>query len=398
MTSPTTPPSGGWRFLKSNAATLAAVGGYVIALGVALTGFGVVNAERAASTMVRYGNAVAEDLAHHAVDPLLRRDRIQLGLLTNRIAARPEVHRIAIHTVDERLFVVAGSTASGPAPTYIRPITVQDTVAGDVRVMLNADVFSLPITRVLAESWQFALAGLALTVFLFHFGSHLGVRARASPRSPGEAAPAVSSPTFVVVAELSAPPASGSAMRDALMARGMSVARRVANLYAGHVVELEGSGIVLLFPVSRSSDRCFEVVCAALLVCRLLTADHAPRGTAVDGEPGTTDEDKPSGFRYGIDLAETGVPVDAHTVRASAVSGILLLASFAGDGELVLGQAAYDALGRPERVELEDLNNPATEALSPSVVKPRGRIRGIAGEYEALLSRQTEVIAKASAP
>lgn len=109
------------RFPKANAATLAGVGGYTIALGVAFASIGILNAERSASAMSHYGNTVAEDLAHHAIDPLLRRDRIQLGLLTNRLAARPEVHRIEVRTVDERLFVVAGRATPATAPSYNRP-------------------------------------------------------------------------------------------------------------------------------------------------------------------------------------------------------------------------------------------------------------------------------------
>ena len=383
------------RFVKSHAATLAAVGGYLIALAVAFGSIALLNADRSTSAMTRYGNAVAEDLAHHAVDPLLRRDRIQLGLLTNRLAARPEVRYIAIHTVDERLFVAAGRPASDSAPTYVRPVTVEDTVAGDVSVMLDADSFTLPITRVLAESWQFALAGLALTVALFHFGTHL--RSGASVHKAGNARPAAQTEMFVVVAELPVLSESETALRESLLARASTVARRVANLYAGHAADLPGEGVVLVFPVSRSKDRCFEVVCAALLLRRLCAPGQALEGTTIDAQnPGTGGNGAPS-FRYGVDVADTGIAVQDHTVKASAVSGVLLLASLGREGDLVLGEAAYRELDRPDRVWLEDLENPTAEALSPDVAKPRGKVRGIADEYEALLSRQAEVIVKASA-
>lgn len=340
---------------------------------------------------------MAEDLAHHAVDPLLRRDRIQLGLLTNRVAARPEVHRIEIRTVDERLFVVAGTATTATSTTYTQPIAVEDTVAGDVTVTLNARTFALPVTEVLYESWQFALAGLALTVFVFHFASRLG-----SPRSRtrGRGAPPDALPrAFVVAANLPLRAVSWSAERERLLARGLAIGRRIANLYAGHVAALPGSGIVLVFPVSGPGDRCFEVVCAALLTRRLLSAngtiavetdENAESARDIDGN--ATDA-----FRYGVDLAQTGVAIQGDTVKASAVSDVLLLASLAGAGELVLGQAAFETLDRPERVEIEQLRNPATEALSTGVAMPCGKVRGVTGEYDALLARQAEVIAMAAA-
>ncbi|MDE0661740.1 MAG: hypothetical protein OXI79_19060 [Gammaproteobacteria bacterium] len=396
-TNPHTRPKLLRRFLKANAATLAGSGGYVIALGVAFASIGVSNTERGASAMARYGNTVAEDLAHHAVEPLLRRDRIQLGLLTNRLVARPEVRSIAIGTVDERLFVVAGRPASAAAATYVRPIMVEDTVAGDVTVTLNTESFMQPLVHILRDSWQYVLAGLAFTVFVFHFATHLG-----SPRSPAPAprgGPRESPPkAFVVAANLPLRSVSQAVERERLLAYGMAVAARVANLYAGHAAALPGSGIVLVFPVSGSSDRCFEVVCAALLTQRLLSANASPVEPDPDNAPDVVDSDAADPFRYGFDYAEAGIAIHGDSVKASAVANVTLLASLAGAGELVLGQAAFETLDRPERVEIEQLENPAAEALSSEAAMPRGKIRGIASEYDTLLTRQTEVIANASAP
>ena len=148
------PPKAVRSVLKANAVTLGAVVGYLIAVGIAFLSVGVLDAERSASAMSRYGSTVAEDLAYHAVEPLLRRDRIQLGLLTNRVAARPEVLQIAIRTADERLFVVAGRAAPETAPTYSRPVTVEDTVAGDVTVALNPESFPPPLANILKQSWH----------------------------------------------------------------------------------------------------------------------------------------------------------------------------------------------------------------------------------------------------
>ena len=390
---PQPPPTLVRRFFKANAATLGGVVGYAIAVGVAFASIGVLNTERGTTAMARYGSAVADELAHHAVEPLLRRDRIQLGLLTNRLTARPEVRRIVIGTVDERLFVVAGRATTSTAPTYVRPITVEDTVAGDVTVTLNPDIFVLPLAELLDESWQFVLAGLAVTVFVLHFATRPGSRRRSAPRGTfAEGLPR----TFVVAACLPPPSVSWSAAQERLLASGMAIGRRVANLYAGHVAALSGSGIVLVFPVSGTSDRCFEVVCAALLTRRLLSASPTPPvETGGDADP-AVDQDATNRFRYGVDLLDSGVPIHGNSVQASAVSNVVMLAALAAAGELVLGEAAFENLDRPERVELEQLDAPPPETPSSQAVIPRGKIRGITREYDALLARQAEVIAKAS--
>lgn len=383
------------RFLKANAATLGAVGGYVIAVGVAFVSVGVQNAERSASTMSRYGITVAEDLAYHAVDPLLRRDRIELGLLTNRLASRPEIRLITIRTADERLFVVAGRTTTEAAPNYSRPVTVEDTVAGDVTVTLNPEGFALSITDTLHRSWQFVLAGLAATIFLFHFGTRLR-STNTTARGSSEVSRTVPAQAFVVVANLPLRSASRPAERERRLARGFALGQRIANLYAGHAATLPGSGVVLVFPVAGSGDRCFEVVCAALLMRRLLSE----RGTPATDDDGAVPDDVPDdasgAFRYGVDFCETGDAIHGDTVKTSAVSNVLLLASLAGADELVLGEAAYETLDRPDRVDVEQLRNPATEALSPDVAMPRGKVRRVARDYDALITRQAEVIAIAS--
>ena len=386
-------------FLKANAATLGAVCGYVIAVAITFVSVGALDAERSAEAMSRYGITVAEDLAYHAVDPLLRRDRIQLGLLTNRVAARPEVRQIAIRTANERLFVVAGRAATETAPTYTRPVTVEDTVAGDVTVTLDPESFPPPLAVILSRSWQFVLAGLAGTVFLFHFGTRLG-SSRPTPSSSTGVSRDVP-PAFLVVANLSLRSTSRSAEREELLAHGMAIGGRIANLYAGHAAALPGSGIVLVFPVSGSGDRCFEVVCAALLLRRLLSGKADKETPAIDaaGDGAASVEspdDAPSAFRYGVDFSETGATVHGDTVKPSGVSSVLLLASLAGAGELVLGQAAFETLDRPDRVELEELRNPASDALSSDVAKPRGKVRRVTRDYDALIARQAEVIGIAS--
>ena len=390
------------RFATSNALTLAAVAGYLLAFTVAVLAFRVVDGERGTEAMDHFGTAMAEDLAHLAVDPLLRRDRIQLGLLTNRLAARPEVHRIAVYSVDERLFVVAGNLPLAKAPVYMRPVTDTDTIAGDVRVTLDPESFRLSSAELVAGLWQFAVAGLALTLFGFHFGKRAAHRSASSPEArnaPKDDQKTQS--TFVVVANLLPQAVPVAADRERLLEQGLAIARRVADIYAGQAARLRQGGILLLLPVVRSNDRGFEALCAALLMRRLLdgvgpsATRRAPSPTGPGESPG---ENGAQVFRYGFDLAAIRPRVGNEAVVASGFSEALLLSSLGSRGDVVIGQAAYDALERPERVHLEALDNPATEALASGTAPPRGIVRGIGEDYEALLARQSEAVAKATGP
>ncbi|MYA17460.1 MAG: hypothetical protein F4089_05600 [Gammaproteobacteria bacterium] len=189
----------------------------------------------------------------------------------------------------------------------------------------------------------------------------------------------------MVVADLPRQVESDASARESLLEGGLAVGRKVANLYAGHAAALSGAGVVLVFPSSGFNDRCFEAICAAWLVRSLLAS-----------AAGNADE-ATHAFRYGVDYSARRIPMDDGTIKPSAVSDVLLLASLASAGDLVIGQTAYEALDRPHRVDLVELENPATEALSSAVALPRGKVRGIADEYDALLTRQSEVLAKGTA-
>jgi len=373
------------RFPRGNA--LAAAVGYVVGFAVLIGAWYAANEQHRASTMERYGNALAEELAQLALEPLLAQDRIRLGRLAERRAQRPEVRRIAVYTVDDRLFVVAGEAATGNTLTYIRPIAVEDTVAGDVHVSLNRASFGLSAAQLLTLAWPFVLAGLVLTAGVFHYLARPRRPAMVQATGDGDD----SEQAYLLVASLY--PDSNVAGRKDLLRRGTAVAQRVANLYAATVVELPDSGTVLEFQATSSPDRGFEVVCAALLVRRLLERI---------GDPGSPEDGGSAGrlFRYGLELVrETGDGASAQTQEVPQTgrfhtASVLLLSSLAPNGELVIGRHAYDAVERPERLELEALDNPATRALSSTVTIPSGVVRGVGDDYDALLEKQADVIAQ----
>ncbi len=374
---------------RESSIVLAAGLGYVAAVAATLVAWHFVDARRSAAAMAEFGEATAEELAQAAVEPLLREDRIRLGLLANRLAARAEVQGIAIYTVDDEPFVVVGNLPPA-AVVYVAQAAIQGTVAGYVRVALEAERFSLPVVRLLADIWYFHGAGLLLTLGVAFAARLRSARpkqhteqADADPRS---APRAEAGSAYVLVANLFRRVADAD--RGAALEAGLAVAQRVANLYAGHAAALPGAGFLLALPARTSADRGFEVVCAALLVRELCG------GTGVAADDAA--EPPPCAFRYSLDLVEEALPLAAPE-RAPAVRPVAVLASLAADGQLVLGEAAYATVERPERLRMAPFENPALGALSTAVAQPRGIVEGTTEEHAALLARQAELIGAPSA-
>ncbi len=384
--------------LRTSAIAAAAAIGYVVASAVVLATWHVVNDQWSDAAIDRYGKALAEDLAHLALEPLLNQDRIRLGVLAERRARRPEVRRIAVYTVDNRLFLVAGEAHSADVPTFIRPIAVQDTVAGDVQVALNADRFGLPVNRLLERGWLVIVGGFVLVVVVAAYVSHAS-RQRQRALTEAKDGPEPLVPTYMLVANLAVVKGTSASQRGRTLRRGLAVAERIANLYAGQAEQASDSGVLLRFRPTASAERGFEVVCAALLLQRLLNGPEGSKGGSPSASSGDGDPSS-APFRYGLDLSGTGTATDAATAgptaRVSPFANVLLLASLAPPGELAIGETAYDAIDRPGRVAIDALDNPATQALSVGLAVPRGIIRGISDEYEALLDRQAAVIGNGS--
>lgn len=378
-----------WRFAVPLAATL----GYACAVFVAALAYSALEAERAAREQARFGNALAEQLAARAEEPLLRQDRVGLGVAANQAAARAEVRQVAIHTMDGRPFVVAGEPPGPDATAFVQSVVVADEATAEVRVALNADAFARPFAHTLAIAWPFLAAGLAITLLAAFGGPRVFARWRgvtAAPPAPETAAPPAPAPpaptpgaTFVV-ANLFADAPSTSDAPDALAAAA-NLADHIARMYDADVAPLPSTGHALLFRDDAGADRPFNAVCAALLLRRSL--EHWQMATA----PPSASEHL---FRYAVEHFATPVPAAAELPKSEAASDVLLLSSFAHNGEIVIGQAAVDALAGTERVHVDPLENPAAAALATSAT-PGGILRGVAPDYQPLLDAQAREIAAA---
>ncbi|MCY3813729.1 MAG: hypothetical protein OXH15_18195 [Gammaproteobacteria bacterium] len=368
--------------------------GYVVALAATLTAWHFLAAEQNARAMGRFGSQMADDLAYLAVEPMMRPDRIRLGLLAKRMAERPEVRSIEMYSVDGTELVVEGNPRPD-GPTYLSQVAIQDTVAGHVRVMLHEDRFRPQTAALLARSWWLFAAGFVVVAGAAYGYGRLSTRTRRTATIAGPDTESDTSPSrfFVLVATMFPHSDVDDDGRADVLSRSMTLAERVANLYAAEAVPWRNTGLALLFPASTSDDRAFEVVCAALLVQRLLGAP--PRDEPADAAHPSPDTPS-SPFRLGLDLV-TGDWVDDQSavVDTASAEGVAVLASLAPNGALVLGRAAFAAVGDAERIRLQAFENPAFQTLS-DVAVPEGIVLGTDSSHDALIAQQADLVVEAS--
>lgn len=368
--------------------------GYLVAATMTLATWHFLGHQHNVRAMERFGSQLADDLAYFAVEPMMRSDRIRLGLLAKRMADRPEVRSIEMYNVDGTELVIEGSPRPDGA-AYLSQVAIQNTVAGHVRVMLRADQFQPATSAFLRQSWALLLAGFVVVAGVGYGYGRLSTRER---RAAMAAEPRHDDPEpsrFYVLVATVFPHSDADADASAeLLQRSMAIAERVANLYAAEAVPWRDTGLAVLFPASSSDDRAFEVVCAALLIQRLLGAPQH-KDEPGDAAP-PTPEPLPRQFRLGLDLV-TGDWVDDQSavVDAASAEAVAVLGSLAPDGALVLGRAAYGAVGNAERIRLQPFANAAFETLSGTAV-PEGIVVGTDTSHDELIAQQAEMVTAAS--
>lgn len=363
---------------------LAAVAGFVLGCCATLLAWGRAEAQRQTAAVQAFGSAMAADMAHLAVEPLMRQDRIGLSLLASRIAERPQVRGIAVDTVDGRPFAVVGEPAGQDLPTFAAAVAVEDSVVGNVRVTLNPAPFALSLRNLLLASWWYWPIGLAVA----SGGGLLAARrwrgdARASANTPlrheaaasgaavagqSTAAAAADSGALVLAANLFSRAGLAPAERDEALRRCLAAARAVARQHGGDAERLDRVGVAVTFPTT-GPDAAYAALRGALVLrAAMARSAAAPR------------------FRYGLDWL-------ASTV-AEPASAVALLAALAADGELLLGASAFASLEQPSRLRLTPIDDPALRPLSP-VARPSHLVQGMAAGEEAELAAQTAAVVAA---
>lgn len=364
----------------------AAVGGYLLGCAVALAGWHYAQAARAAADAAAFGRTTAQDVALLAVEPLMRQDRVALGLAASRVAERPQVRGITVHTVDGEAFAVVGEAVPPGSPAFAAPIAVQDSVVGRVTVTLNQGAFGLSFAGLLRSAWWWLAAGLLLAAA----GGQLADRRRSRPPAAEtqgeEAAQAVTpSPTvvesvegaepaedggpFLLVANLFARAGQPPEDREEALRRCFAVAEAVAGQTGAEAEALEDVGVAMRFP-GEAQDAAYAAVRGALLLRAAMDEANLPP------------------FRYALrQVAATS---------AAPTESVTIMASVAADGQLVLGATAAGRLEQLERLLLEPVASPAAAVLPP-LARPSHLAVGLDAEGEAELAEQATAIAAALA-
>ena len=357
---------------------IACVAGYALGCVAALLTWAQVEAMRAASDIEAFGAATAQEIAEWAVAPLMRQDRVALGLLTSRVAERPQVRGITVETVDRKSFVVVGDAVRRGMPTFNAPITVQDSVVGNVQVALNRDAFELSLLRLLQLSWWCWPLGLLLAAG----GGYLLDRRIALADRPQKATPAAEAADatteaqtdaalaedgpLVLVANLFSRTDLSAADEDQAMQHCLALAEAVTERHGGTAAPLADIGVAVTFAASQP-----DAADSALQAALLLQAAMAQQDSAVK-------------FRYALQRMPQSDPAPADSLAA--------MASLAADGELILGVAAVAGLEQPERVRLTAVDNPAAKMLAPDV-RPSHMAHPAAEDEGALAEQAAELVA-----
>lgn len=113
--------------------------------------------------MDEFGAGIALLAAQQALPHMLQQRRTELEALARRITALDEVAGCGFYTVDERALAVAGREWRTPsAPHYSRRVTVDETVAGRVRIVVEPAAFATGTLTLLAALWPlWLIAGAA---------------------------------------------------------------------------------------------------------------------------------------------------------------------------------------------------------------------------------------------
>jgi len=325
----------------------------------------------------RFGGATARALGELALEPLLKQDRLHLGVIGNRLVEMDEITAVATYTVDHQLLTLTGSMTG---PQYAESISIDDTVIGHVRIALDPDAFDGGITaaknRKLAATVSAAIAIVAalLTAVagslvrewrggrLAFDTPGLGRRLRERTRPASTSAPALDPNTappevdeeppivlhYLLAVNLYNQLSLQGVEREFELSLCTELAEAVALEYQGQVVSLPGLGALVDFDHTEDAERVFDVVQAGYVLARLLR-DEAPFGI----------------YRLGLHLVSRSGD-EPLPLNHPAVTDVALLSALAPDTTLALSETLCAALEADDRLLTRPMSNVLLEELTTS--------------------------------
>lgn len=330
--------------------------------------------------MDRFGNAAVEALAELAVEPLMQRDRMHLGVIGNRLAELDEIEGVASYGADNRILATTGSLEGR---RYTQPVTLDDSIVGYVHLALHPEAFATSTgTRTAALLIVMLLMPLAVAG---GWGLAGAIRAgRLDPARPWrrpdpvpatppeeESAPETAADVrhYLLAINLYNQLTLQVDQRDFELSLCLELAEAVAAIYQGQVVNLPGVGVLVDFDHIDDGDRPFQVLCAAFVLLRLLH-DEAPFGQ----------------YRLGLNLTE--LPADeALAADHEAVADAGLLSALARDASIAVSATVVAVLDNTARLRTRPLVNPLLEELATSSADCR-LVTDLEAPYHTLVVQQ----------
>lgn len=359
---------------------VASIVGFLVASGVTLLLIDYVLERRAVARMDHFGDALGTMAVELAADPMLRPNPVAFSNLGHRMTAFDQVVGFSVYTVDDRVMVFTGRDADDAGTVhYTHPVTVDDAIVGYARVVLDSERFRPTLAELISVSAPFWLLGLVGTIVLVLLGGRRMVRsagARAAGPVPEEARAA-----FVLVVNLFDQSNVQGENKGVVLGLALERVDQLANIYGGRAEPLRGTGILLVFDDNESNDRCFEVICAALLTARVMALTSFRR--AASGRPT---------FRFGLHRFG-GSESDVAVEEAEAVREALLLSALAPDGKLAVSEEVFSRVDQPDNLSADLASRRDVDAVAGTSLRGYRLVHGALGSHAAVIERQAQLFA-----
>ncbi len=146
---------------------------------------------QAQARMDRFGATTASMAAQLGLPHVVQQKRLELESLAKRIIELDGVQSCSFYTVDGRTLAFAGNATGQPdAGHYPASVTVDDSLAGFARVVLDANRFKPESLALIASVWPIWAGALAAALALALHSAWL-----ARPKPPAPAEPATPTPS-----------------------------------------------------------------------------------------------------------------------------------------------------------------------------------------------------------
>jgi uncharacterized membrane protein affecting hemolysin expression len=326
-----------------------------------------------------FGTTTAAQLATLSVEPLISLDAIRLGVLTTRLSGLPAVRLAAVHTLDDRVVALAGDESLAQAHVFTAPIEFEDETAGYARIVIDDQAITggLSFGPVVALMALVTIALCAVLAYVLQ-GSMFPIGLNDDPAEESPAA--ATQRTFLLVVNLFNLNRVAGPDRPALLHACRSRLENIARLGGARVMELPGTGWLLVFTASADPDHAFRVVLHALLAAEVL--DEINEADDATGRLELI-------FRFGLhDLVPP--ETDPELRRSDELADAIVLSAVAPDGCVAASESAFERILRPERLIADELVNPVLSSLATARTDACVVISTTADTYRHALDRALE--------